>query len=198
MKDSLNTIIYSLVLGLTCALILTAAAEFARPYKEANQKAEKGRNILAVLGIEFDAKISAQELEKIQQTSVEERGTGRFAYVKDGQVQAVAVEFEGPGLWAGIKGYISLEPDMRTIRGITFTEQEETPGLGGDIVTPGFRNQFKDKKIVGSDGKAGIAITAPGRAEGQNEVDGISGATITCGKVEQMLNKTIEEIVKEK
>jgi Na+-transporting NADH:ubiquinone oxidoreductase subunit C len=86
---------------------------------------------------------------------------------------------------------------MRTIRGITFYEQEETPGLGGEITSSWFREQFIGKKIVDQAGNPGIIISSS-EGEAPNKVDAISGATLTCDKVQTMLNETIKRIVEEK
>ena len=85
---------------------------------------------------------------------------------------------------------------MKTIRGLTFHEQEETPGLGAEITSEAFRDQFKGKPLVNPEGKPGIRIRVG--ASGPNEVDGITGATMTCDKVEALLNMTIEKVVAER
>ena len=110
-------------------------------------------------------------------------------------VKAVAVRFAGPGLWGPIKGFLALEPDYKTIRGLTFYEQEETPGLGGDIVTEGFRSRFEGRQIVNAKDQWGIDIIAGGAEQAEvNEVAGISGATMTCDKVQEMINIIIEAL----
>ena len=201
MKDSLYTIIYSTVLAVVCAVLLTGAAKFAEPYKRSNAEAEKIRSILDVLEAAFPQEASAQELVEISKEKIRQEKRGQldvYLYVPSGgqgEVAAVAVEFSGPGLWGPIKGFLAMEPDMKTIRGIVFHEQEETPGLGGDIVTDGFRGQFKGKTIADAAGSPGIRIVQTG-ASAANEVDAISGATITCDKVEEMLNKVIEQVAK--
>jgi len=63
-----------------------------------------------------------------------------------GEPSAIAIPFSGSGLWAPIKGVIALEPDLITIMGIRFYQQEETPGLGGEIASDWFQKQFKGKK----------------------------------------------------
>lgn len=113
---------------------------------------------------------------------------------ESGNPVAIAVDFAGPGLWAPIKGIMALENDMKTIRGITFYQQEETPGLGGEIASEYFRSRFTGKKIIGSDGKAGIIIKAGLKDGGINEIDGLSGATMTINKVSDMLNDVIAKV----
>ena len=88
-----------------------------------------------------------------------------------------------------------LKNDLRTIYGLSFYKQEETPGLGGEISADGFRDQFQGK-VVATDTEIGIRIVRDG-ADADNEVDAISGATMTCDKVEAMLNELIAVMVEE-
>ena len=198
MKNSLHTIIYAAVLGTVCALLLTGAAKLTDPYYQRNKKAEKMRSILTVLDVPFSTKASSQELIEIFNENIRQEKHGQLDMYKysppgaNGQISAV--EFEGQGFWGPIKGFLSLKPDMKTIDGIVFYEQEETPGLGGDIVTEGFRNRFKGKSILNEAGAPGIRMVKDS-ASAVNEIDGITAATRTCDKVEEMLNEVIRKIV---
>ena len=200
-NSSLQTIIYATVLGVVCASLLTIAAEFTAPYQKANAEAEEKRNVLVVLGvIPADSKASAEELVEVFEKNIVIKTHGDLELSEyapsEGETIAVAVPFSGPGLWGRIEGFLALEPDMQTIRGITFHKQEETPGLGGEIVAAWFTDQFKAKRIVSSTGIAGIHIKA-GPTTGINEVDAITGASMTCDKVEAMLNEVIAKITTE-
>ena len=201
MSKILHTIIFATVLATVCALLLTGASEVLKPRREANKKAEQTRNILGVLGVPVEADTGAHTLLKIFEdvVTVEQQGEVTFyKYIPDkqtGKVKTIAVGFEGPGLWGPIKGFMSLDTLMEKIRGISFYEQEETPGLGGDIAKEPFCSQFIGKRIKSVSGKWGIDIKRPSeRLSGDNEVHGISGATITSDKVEAMLNVTIKKI----
>ena len=204
MKGSLYALVYAAVLGAVCALLLTAAADRTALYRQANAEAEEILNILMVLKVPLEPDTSAKQLGEVFKNNVrEEQYGGITTYVysspeAQGQIQAIALQFSGPGLWGPIKGFLALEQDMKTIRGITFYEQEETPGLGGEIVTEGFRKRFVGKTIHDKDNKVGIVICKPGSAKEQNEIDGITGATMTCDKVQAMLNEAIKSIVEEK
>jgi Na+-transporting NADH:ubiquinone oxidoreductase subunit C len=205
MKGSLYTVIYAAVLGTTCAFLLTAVAEVTRERAEANKKAEEYRNIFSALNVPFDAEASSEKLEEVySQNIVEKEFVGEeklYVYVspesKD-DVIATAVKLHGAGLWGPIKGVMALEPDMKTIRGITFYEQEETPGLGGEIATEPFLSQFKAKSIYDAEGKPGIVIKGGKSPNPINEVDGITGATMTCDKVQELINVSINKIAEAK
>ena len=198
MKGNAYALIYAFLLGTACALLLTAAAEFTKPYREANAEVEKVENILGVLGVPFEEGATAAELVAIFNENVKEKQSGDVSLYEyapaGGKVVSAAVPFAGPGLWGPIKGFLALEPDMRTIKGVTFYEQEETPGLGGEIVTEAFRSLFTGKTIIDKAGQPGIAIKA-GSGKLENGVDAISGATMTCDKVQEMINKAVVKIV---
>jgi len=198
MKDSLHTIIFALVLGVVCALLLTGAGEFTKKYREANEKAEWVRNILKVLEIPVPEDASTQDMLNLFKENIREVNIGKmsvYKYCKAGdesRILGYAVPFEGPGLWGDIHGLLALESDLETIRGISFYKQEETPGLGGEIASDDFQKQFKNKKIGG-----GRLRIRGGTDFADNEVEAITGATMTCGKVEAMLNSLVERILKE-
>lgn len=201
MKNNFYTLLYAAAIGLVCALVLTAWGQFTKPYAKANEEAEEVRNIMNVLGLEHEEGLSAQRLvevfeQKVQKQEVEDLTLYRL---RDAGPEGgpVAVSFQGPGLWGPVAGFLALKPDMRTIRAISFYKQEETPGLGGEIATEGFENRFKGRSIVGPDGKPGMLLVSGRDAEADNEVDAITGATMTSSKVQQMLNLTITRIVKE-
>ncbi|MFC1736492.1 FMN-binding protein [Candidatus Hydrogenedentota bacterium] len=184
MKDNLYTLFYALVLGIVCALILTIASEACRDRQAANAEAEKTWNVLTVLGVEFGEDASAQELLDLAKEVITETGTDDltlYEYRDGDKLFSAAAPFDGPALWGPVEGFIALEPDMNTIKAISFYKQEETPGLGGEIGAPWFQEQFKGKTLKG------LHFVKGGKALAANEVDSISGATITCDKVQAMI-----------
>lgn len=185
MKDSLYTLFYSALLGTLCAVLLTATSLQCKPLQEANERAEVFRNKLVVLGIEFDKKDNAETIETLYGDNVleeETEGLQMFRYPKEGAAKSVGVPIEGPGLWGPVYGFISLESDLNTIQAISFYKQEETPGLGGEIGSAGFQKQFKGKTING------LHFVRNKKAENADEIDAITGATLTCDKVQKMID----------
>ncbi len=200
MKGSLYTVSYAASLGIVCAGLLTGVGGFTRPYRLANEQAEKVRNILAVLEIPHDENAGAKELLDLFKKTVKKgphEDLAFYVYIKEGVLMTVAFAFEGQGLWGPIEGFLALEPGLATVRGVTFHKQEETPGLGGEIGAEWFREQFRGKSI-GEDGAPGIRIKKGGGASGPSEVDAITGATMTCVKVEKMLSLLMARILRER
>ena len=113
----------------------------------------------------------------------------------DGYDQVILPVF-GKGLWSTLLGFISVDADGQTVRGLTFYEHGETPGLGGEVDNPLWKSKWSGKSIY-SAGDAGDkldvrieVIKGPVSADDPNKrfkVDGLSGATITSRGVSQML-----------
>jgi Na+-transporting NADH:ubiquinone oxidoreductase subunit C len=115
-----------------------------------------------------------------------------IAYIvrKGGTVDQIVIAIEGLGMWGTMYGFMALAPDGNTIRGLTFYDQRETPGLGGEIANPSWQALWRGRKAFDADwnvaiqvikGQAGPPDTAP------SQVDGLSGSTITSKAVTQLL-----------
>ena len=115
-----------------------------------------------------------------------------FIFNQDGEKYYI-VSVRGSGLWDEIWGNVALEDDFETIAGVSFDHKAETPGLGAEIKdNPAFPAQFVGKKIYDRDGDyTAVKVVKGGARDDWNEVDGISGATITADGVEEMLYRGI-------
>jgi len=90
----------------------------------------------------------------------------------------VVLPVVGKGLWSVLKGFIALDAaDMNTVKCLLFYEQGETAGLGGEIENPLWTAKWVGKKAFNGDLPAVKVVKGSGN--GDFEVDGISGATLT-------------------
>jgi len=114
-----------------------------------------------------------------------------FQVVKDSQVEAIVIPVEGYGLWGTLYGYLALEKDGRTIRGITYYDHKETPGLGGEVDNPKWKGLWPGRKAYDDEGKPAITVlkgVAGSVEEDPYHIDGMSGATITSNGVTYMMD----------
>ena len=81
-----------------------------------------------------------------------------------------------------------MNPELNELQGIVFTEQNETPGLGGRIMEDWFKEQFRGLKL-----EAGQAV-AYGEA-GSQKIDAISGATQTSNAIIRIINQVKNEVL---
>ena len=200
-RNNVRVIVFAVVLAVVCSLLLAGTNVFTGPYRRANEEAEELRNYLSALEVPVDVDADSKTLLDIFNREVQIKEIGgltlyeyRPSDLKPEKPIAIAVPFSGAGLWGPIKGVLALAPDLRTIRGIRFYQQEETPGLGGEIGASWFQEQFEGKEIVSSDGVAGFNILRPGGSPGRNEVDGISGATMTSERIELILDRLAVQV----
>lgn len=112
---------------------------------------------------------------------------------KDGK-KLIVMPVVGMGLWAAIWGYVSVGEDYNTVVGASFAHKSETPGLGAEIATPFFTNQFPGKKLHNETGSfISIKVIKPGsEAKTDHIVDGISGGTFTSQGVDEMLRRCMK------
>lgn len=93
----------------------------------------------------------------------------------------------GKGLWSILKGFIALDADLTTIRGITYYEHLETPGLGGEVDNPSWKERWKGKLLFDDSGNVAMKLLKSDWEGNVHGVDALSGATITSRGVENML-----------
>ncbi len=109
----------------------------------------------------------------------------------DGEIESLVLPVEGYGLWKFLYGFIAIETDLNTVRGITFYDHGETPGLGGEVDNPRWKSRWVGRKVFGDDGEPKIEVikgAAPPPAEAPYEVDGLSGATLTSRGVTNLVH----------
>jgi Na+-transporting NADH:ubiquinone oxidoreductase subunit C len=107
-----------------------------------------------------------------------------------GDLDRIVLPVEGYGLWGTLYGYVALESDGNTIAGLTFFEHKETPGLGGEVDNPNWKDLWHGRKVYGPQGEVQVRVRkgpAGTPEEAPYEVDGISGATITSNGVTNLL-----------
>ena len=99
----------------------------------------------------------------------------------------------GKGLWSTLFGFLALDKDKNTVKGITFYKHKETPGLGGEVDKKWFQKNFVGKKIFNSNKDLVSIKVMKGSAsmlsmdKQIHAVDGITGATVTSNGLTDFL-----------
>jgi Na+-transporting NADH:ubiquinone oxidoreductase subunit C len=141
-------------------------------------------------GNAFDIDIKAQHRDK--NISEDEKKFPLFIAKKDGQTLYI-VPVIGKGLWGPIWGYLSLKDDKRTISGVSYGHQGETPGLGAEISQKFFTDRYVSEVVADESlNFTPIMVVKDGSGNAPSKVDGITGGTITSKGVEEMVNRTMQ------
>lgn len=221
MHNNTYTFIYAAIITVIAAVLLALAAEGLRPMQEVNIRLEKKSNILSAARVDVTDKTKLDQLydENVQELVIDKAGNvieGETAFdlelkdelskgddmrlplylyeTEEGSIVYI-LPLRGQGLWGPIWGFISLEDDFNTVFGANFDHQGETPGLGAEISTEEFADQFKGKKVFG-DERETVALkvvkfgTESGRPD-EHRVDGISGGTITTVGTSEMIQDNV-------
>ena len=100
---------------------------------------------------------------------------------EDGSIDAIILPIQGYGLWGLMYGFISLESDGETVKGIIFYKHNETPGLGGEIQNPQWTSTWEGKELP-------IQIVKGTAGNDEHKIDGLSGATLTSNGVDHAVD----------
>jgi Na+-transporting NADH:ubiquinone oxidoreductase subunit C len=106
-----------------------------------------------------------------------------------GKVETIVLPIHGYGLWSTLYGFLALDGDGRTVKGISFYQHGETPGLGAEIDNPRWQAKWTGKQALASDGAVLLEIVK-GEPRGENvahQVDGLAGATLTARGVQNLV-----------
>lgn len=231
--------IYSSVMVIVVAAILSTAAMVLQPLQERNIAIAKIQGILLAVDIEANTDNAESLFDKVilEELVIDQDGrvTGRYSdgqqiegedrafdldlkkelynkkqgrdfkvplYLAEADGEKIyIIPLYGKGLWGPIYGNIALKADMNTVFGAEFGHDKETPGLGAEISTREFADQFVDKTMFSPDGdfvsikvKKGGVETMP-EGERIHGVDAISGGTITSDAVTKMLDNCVGNYV---
>ncbi|MGB3341672.1 MAG: FMN-binding protein [bacterium] len=185
-------VFYMFILTLILSTILIVFGIFTRQRVEDNTRIAFERSVLEALPIDLPDKISTSQIHQLYTQLIEDpdssSGTA-LRYIEADSLTAYALPIEGPGFWATIKGIIGIAVDKKTVTGISFYEQNETPGLGGEIVNEAFRKQFIGKELSSIPRPLEIRITTVPIDE--NSVHAVTGATQTSMRLGIFLNEAL-------
>lgn len=183
-------IVYMFVITAVFSSALIGFARITRGRVAANLQLNFERAVVqAFPEIEFQSNLQIHQIFK--DLFRKDDRTGAYLYEKEGQIVGYAVPFSGQGFWDKIEGIIGIAADKRTVQGVAFYEQKETPGLGARIDEDEFRRKFIGKKIDDSIRPIGIVPEAQTPAE--NEVHAVTGATQTSVRLETLMNQNIRQ-----
>ncbi|PCJ28667.1 MAG: Na(+)-translocating NADH-quinone reductase subunit C [SAR86 cluster bacterium] len=120
--------------------------------------------------------------------SIKRRAIYPMVYVMEeaGEIDTIVVPVSGYGLWGILYGFLALEGDGNTVKGLAFYELKETPGLGAEVRNPRWMALWPGKQVYGDNGDVRLRVVK-GAGSGIYQVDGLSGATLTSRGVDNLI-----------
>ena len=100
-----------------------------------------------------------------------------------------AISGEEPGYQDLIVAIYGYNPRKKVIIGFEVLESKETPGLGDKIMKdPGFQANFRSLAV-----EPPVTVVKKGEKQKNNEIEAITGATISSKAVGRLLDKSLAE-----
>jgi Na+-transporting NADH:ubiquinone oxidoreductase subunit C len=184
--------LYMFIVTAAFSSVVIGFARRTEQLVEANAQLNLEKAVLQVLPTLYNEAAGRLELHRtfVEQVGMPSDKTGgAYVFKKDGQIVAYAVPFSGRGFWATISGVIGVKADKKTVTGIAFYQQSETPGLGAEITKPAFKNQFPGRELAGKDSP--LKMRRPGEPLAENEYHAVTGATQTSTRLEKIINDAL-------
>ncbi|MDD4273104.1 MAG: FMN-binding protein [Desulfobacter postgatei] len=149
-----------------------------------------------VLGQDLAAELAADNQSltiKSRVIEVKKNETTKYytvydAWLPDGKMAGHVVKADGQGYADKIELLLGLDAEGKSITGLFVLDQKETPGLGAKILEDSWRGQFKEKSTAKT-----LSVVKGGGVK-KDEIDAISGATISSRSVTGIVNTTIANI----
>jgi Na+-transporting NADH:ubiquinone oxidoreductase subunit C len=120
-----------------------------------------------------------------------------YEVINGDSVEKYILPIYGKGLWSTLYGFIALDKDLNTIKGFTFYQHGETPGLGGEVDNPKWKALWVGKEAYKPNGNVGIEVikgkTDKNNPDAKYKVDGLSGATLTTRGVNNLVRFWLSE-----
>ena len=190
---SLFTIFFMFIVTVVFISALSLLYVLTRDTIRLNENLVLRRAVLYAAGLQVPE--NGVEANKLYEDRVKEvrDGQGNLKYYEiltpAGDSQSYVLPVVGAGLWGEIESVVGVKQDLRTLTGIEFTKQSETPGLGARITESWFKEQFRGKRWP-------LQVVPEGAPTGPQEFQAITGATNTTNGVRGILNTRLAEAEK--
>ena len=182
LKESLYTIFFMFSITFVFIFVLSFINFKTKEQIKINEKLALRKAVLYAANVNIS---DPMKIEKYFTEKIEEK-EGYFILNENSQKTYVFLT-SGAGLWGEIDAVVGLKSNLKTLTGIDFIKQSETPGLGARISENWFKEQFRNMT-----GPFNTLIGEKEKPE-KNEFSAITGATISSSAVKDIINKSLKE-----
>lgn len=171
------------ILGGLSGAILSGVFNVADPMIQKNKERELQEAIFTVLP-------SATDYVPLEKVVGKEPLVVYAGLDGDDELVGLAFKADGNGFSGNVGLMVGLGSEYLELKGIEVLEQIETPGLGDRIRNPEFKDQFRGVKV-----KPKVEYIKYRKPEKPNQIQAITGATISSEAVVNNINRAVEKVV---
>jgi electron transport complex protein RnfG len=184
---SARLVLTLVVAALISGFVLSGVYQVTKPVIDANKAEALRRGVFKVVpGATRIQKLALRDgkLVPVGDNEVVSDPIVHAAYDDKGAFLGWAISGTGPGFQDAISVLYGYDPRRKKVTGMYVLESRETPGLGDKIIKDeNFVAQFSDLAVDPQ------IVVVKGGATKDNEVDAITGATISSKAVVRIINE---------
>lgn len=191
-NERIYTIFFMALVTVVFITLTSGAYLFTRDMINTNKTLFIKRAVLYAADIKVPK--NGEGIEEVYSKRIQEvkDNEGNLKYMKvmdktGSKLQGYAIIVNGPGLWGEIEAVLGFDTELKKMTGIDFIKQNETPGLGARISESWFKEQFRGRQ-------GPFKLVPEGTSTGGQNIDAITGATITSTSVRNIVNRTISNV----
>ncbi len=183
MNNIVKMFLNLVVIGALSGIILSGVFGVADPMIKANKEKELKEAIFVVLP-------GAKDFKVLEKTVGQEKLIVYKGIDENGSPVGVAFKADGGGFQGNIGLMVGLDTSYLKLKAVEVLEQLETPGLGDRIREEAFKDQFKGLEV-----KPRVEYIKYRKPEKPNQIQAITGATISSEAVVKNINRAVEKVV---
>jgi len=183
LKRKLLDVLFIVVLGVVSVALLLAAQSYSAPAVKRFQETRLKTNLLTAAGIPW----TNEDFRSVFDQRVREQNRDGVSWFAAESL--VMYEFKGRGLWGMIEGIVTCDSALSRIVNVRVLSQEETPGLGDRIGDVDYLVTYQGRTAAGP-----LDLALRHKADKANEVDAISGATLSSRALVTIVNEAVAKL----
>ena len=172
-----------IIVGAFSGAVLAWVFHLADPLIQANREKELKESIFKVLP-------EAKDYRKAEKGLAGENIVVYLGLDEDKKPVGVAFKADGGGFQGNVGVMVGLDLEYQSLKGVEILDQLETPGLGDRIRETEFKEQFKGVEV-----RPRLEYIKYRKPEKPNQIQAITGATISSKAVVTNINKAVEKVL---
>ncbi|NRB54076.1 MAG: FMN-binding protein [Saprospiraceae bacterium] len=154
------------------------------------------KQVLRFQLIDGTGQVSSSHFEEVAQQykkMMQSESSGPLPIIEIDNSDKVMLLCNGRGFGGHLSAKLLVDRKSKQILKIEFSQQAESDDYAGELTEASFAERFVGKEIAAEGNTFGLLQRGESKIQGQSEIDGISGATVTSQGVINMMNNGLEQ-----
>ncbi len=154
------------------------------------------KQVLSFQLIDETGQVTNSHFEEVAQhykKMLQSESSGPVPIIEINNSEKAMLLCNGRGFGGLLSAKLLVDRKSKQILKIEFGQQAESDDYAGELTKASFAERFVGKEITADGNTFGLLQGGERKIQGQSEIDGISGATVTSQGVINIMNKGLEQ-----